>query len=121
MSKTSKLVVTLRVWDVDLTPIEDEDGNLIDYARSNERLHEYKFPRRDYPRGPKGKAELIADLADTFNRNGVSFAATGNDWAAQPDGPYDLYDREGTQREVSVHFETNTPFWVFRDVMNEVG
>lgn len=117
MSKTSALVVRINRWTVDLTPVEDEQGDLIDYTRSNEWLSDTTFARRDYPRGPKGKREFAVDIALHIGFAGLEFSATGNDWAAQPDGPYDLYDAVGTQREVSMHFHEGTPAWVIRDVM----
>lgn len=117
MSKTSKLVVTLRKWEVDLTPVEDKDGNLIVMARSNEWLKECTYARRDYARGPEGKAEFIADLIDAFEGEGLTFAATGSDWAAQPDGAYIKDWSTGVQCEVSMHFAPGTPAWVIRAVM----
>lgn len=117
MSKTSALVVTLRKWDVDLTPVEDEHGDLIDHERSNEWLTEYTYARRDYPRGPIGKREFAADIASAFESEGLEFSATGNDWAAQPDGPYIPDYSSPVTREVSMHFAEGTPAWVIRDVM----
>lgn len=120
MSRESKMVVTLRVWHVDREPVEDADGD-VDYPIVDEHYSDYTFPRRDYPRGPEGKAELIAALADAFKSEGVDFASTGNDWASLPDGSYTLNYRTGAQREVSVHFALGTPAWVIRDVMEAVG
>ena len=117
MSRDSKLVVTVRRWDVDLAPMWDENGEMHDTARFNERETETTFARRDYPRGPKGKRELAVDIALHIGFAGLEFSATGNDWAAQPDGPYILDYSTGIEREVSMHFADNTPAWVIRDVM----
>lgn len=120
MSKISSLVVTLTKWEVDLMPVDNEEGDLIDFDRSNEWCREYAYARRDYPRGPEGKREFTADLVDAFEREGLEFSATGNDWAAQVDGPYTVDYATDKRREVSMHFAQGTPSWVIRAVMNEV-
>lgn len=117
MSRDSKLVVTLTKWDVDYKPVDDEMGNT-DYEPHGEPWStDYEYARRDYARGPEGKAEFVADLIQAFESEGVTFSATGNDWAALPDGSYTVDYREGIQREVSMHFSVKTPAWVIRAVM----
>jgi hypothetical protein len=120
MSKTSKLVVTLTKWEVEGRVVDDGHGGS-DWERLDATSHEYKYARRDYPRGPEGKAEFIADLVAAFASEYVSFSATNNDWAAQPDGPYTVDYRDGRELEVSMHFGDNTPRYVIRDVINKVG
>lgn len=120
MSKTSNLVVTLRKWEVRTLPVEDDNGDLIDRSIDDERLSEYTYARRDYPRGPEGKAELIADLIAAFKSEYVDFASTGNDWAAWPEPSVSNY-ATGEELEVTMHFGQGTPRWVIRDVMNGVG
>lgn len=116
MSKHSKMIVTLTKWEVDGRVVDDGHGGS-DWERLDERSHEYHYPRRDYPRGPLGKAELVSDLIKAFESEGVEFSATGNDWAALPDGSYTVDYRDGIEREVTMHFADGTPAWIVRAVM----
>jgi hypothetical protein len=120
MSKVSKLVVTLTKWEVTGRVVDDGHG-YSDWERLDERSTEYSYARRDYPRGPQGKAEFVADIAQAFKSEYVHFAATNNDWAAQLDGPHVIDYSDGRELEVSMHFADNTPRYVIRDVINEVG
>jgi hypothetical protein len=50
-----------------------------------------------------------SEAADILNREGLSFAATGNDWAALPDGSYVVNYGTGEAVEVSGHLSGFAP------------
>jgi hypothetical protein len=63
----------------------------------------------------------IDEAVDLIQRHGLTFAATGSDWASDPDGSriVDYYD--GRREEVSAHFADG---WTDREmdrVMDRVG
>lgn len=64
--------------------------------------------------------DSMRELIDAVRRDGVTFAATGNDWAADPDGSY-VIDYATAEREaVSWHFDGIAPDMLARVIIPAV-
>ena len=64
--------------------------------------------------------DSVADLVDAVRRDGVTFDATGNDWASDPDGSQ-IIDYATAEREaVSWHFESISPALLSRVIVPAV-
>lgn len=48
--------------------------------------------------------ETPEEAADLIKSRGLTFSATGNEWAASPDGSFTVDYRQGIEREVTAHF-----------------
>lgn len=64
--------------------------------------------------------DTMADLVAAVRRDGVTFAATGTDWAADPDGSFDIDFATGAREAVSWHFDGIAPAMLARVIMPAV-
>lgn len=65
-------------------------------------IHDGDYPRDD-TRTTVYDDVTAREAADIIRREGLSFAATGNDWAANPDGSYVSNYATGERVEESAH------------------
>lgn len=86
-------------------------------------IFEGSLPREVYDNAEVELFEVddISEAVDVFRRHGVSFAATGNDWAADPDGSYVSNYSTGENVETTGHFEDDFPADAIAAVIAEVG
>jgi hypothetical protein len=71
----------------------------------------------DLPRDENGELDTVADAfpvdtvteaVDVIQSEGLTFAATGNDWAAHPDGSYPVTFATDERVEVTAHLRNFT-------------
>lgn len=62
----------------------------------------------------------VAEAVDVIQRHGLTFAATGNDWAANPDGSYVSNYATVERVEESAHLDGFTDEQV-AEIMDRVG
>lgn len=77
---TGTVKVYVQRFTEDEIAVRDEDGDIVEYADppcDDEHVHVEEYD------------DLTAvEAAERIVREGLSFAATGSDWAADPDGSY---------------------------------
>lgn len=62
-----------------------------------------------------------SELARVIKSEGLTFAASGGEWAANPDGSYCSDFRLGQQCEVSAHFASDVPERIANAIRRVVG
>jgi hypothetical protein len=72
---TTPTTPTVRIIEVRFLEDDVHDGGIPQASYDNATVTDYDV-------------DDVDDAVRTLNRHGVSFAATGNDWAADPDGSY---------------------------------
>jgi hypothetical protein len=83
---------TVRVITVVFLEEDVYDGDIPRECRENPDVTEYE-------------ADDIEEAVRVFTREGLTFAASGNDWAANPDGSYISDYATGERREVTAHLD----------------
>ena len=74
-------------------------------------IYEGSLPREVYDAARTDEYEVddIDEAVRVLTREGLTFAATGTDWAANPDGSYISDYATGERREVTAHLDGFTP------------
>lgn len=92
--------------------VRDESGQVVEYA---------DIPYDDEHTWTEVHEGLSArEAVDLIDRAGLSFAATGNDWAADPDGSYVSDYATGERTETSAHL-SGFPDRVLTAIINACG
>ncbi len=65
--------------------------------------------------------DTMSELVEALKRDAVSFAATGSDWAADPDGSQIIDYVTGTRESVTWHFDQVSERLLQRVVIPAVG
>lgn len=109
---TGTVKIIRQVFTEDEIAVRDEDGNVSWYA--------------DPPCDDEHvRTEIYDDLtareaADLLKREGLTFAATGNEWAADPDGSYVSNYATGERTETTGHL-SGFPDRVLNAIIETVG
>lgn len=69
-------------------------------------IFEGSIPFESYENARQDEFEVddVEEAIDVFTRHGLSFRASGSDWASDPDGSYVSNYSTGERSEVSGHF-----------------
>jgi hypothetical protein len=101
------MIGTVRIWTV--TYLEDDvrDGSLPHEVYENAQVEVWE---------PDDFEETIR----VIERHGLTFSATGTDWAANPDGAYISGYATGENKELTAHLEGFTPAYM-RAIVAYIG
>jgi hypothetical protein len=73
-----------------------------------DEVWEGSIPRKCYDeaRVEEYEVDSVEDAIKVIEREGLSFTATGTDWAANPDGSYIANYATGERHEVTAHIDS---------------
>jgi len=95
MTTIANLLPTVRLFRTRFLEDDVWEG---DFPRDDVRTEDFNWdPREDTDE------EIIDGAVRVFEREGLTFAATGNDWAANPDGTVIVDYGTGEREEVTGH------------------
>lgn len=113
--------------------VEEVDGEIVcEHCRNlkgivsihNVYFREDDIVDGDYPRddflGQVWDDLTISEAVKLITSEGLDFASTGNDWAANPDGSYIVDYREGKRCETTAHL-SDFPDWAVKYIIEKVG
>lgn len=98
---------TVKIIEVRYTQDEIFEGSIPREAYENAHVTEYD-------------CEDVEEAVHALQREGLSFAATGNMWAANPDGSRTVDYGTGEEAETTGHLDGFTPEQV-TEIMERVG
>jgi len=103
----SAIIGTVRITRV--TYLEDEvfEGDIPREAHDNARSEDFE-------------CDDVEEAVRAIQREGLTFAATGTDWAANPDGSYTSDYATGERTETTAHLHGFAPFHV-NAIIERVG
>jgi len=73
-----------------------------------DEVYEGSIPRKCYDetRVEEYECDDVDEAVKVIEREGLTFAATGNDWAANPDGSFIANYATGERHEVTAHIDS---------------